>query len=116
VHFLRLIALFLILQAVAQQAHAATYVCTGKVLRIMADHTCPNPDRLSYKTTGTGGTSGPWICTASPAADSLILAAALANKTVKVSIHAINGNTSCSNTSSYTENYYVQLDTEENGS
>ncbi len=90
-------------------AQAAVFSCEGKVVRVMADHTCPDPKRLAYKTSGTGGANGSWICSQSEAADSLVLVALTTKMNVLVQIHQSNGNENCGDIVHYTPHYLFQL-------
>lgn len=101
----------LFLSATALQA--ATFNCEGRVVRVMADHGCPDPGRLAYKTSGTGGGTGAWLCSESQAADSILLLAITTNQEVLVNVRVTEENTDCNAITHYTVHQQLQLRSKE---
>ena len=64
---------------------------------------------LAFKTSGSGGKSGRWMCTKSKEAGSVVLAALAAGKTVEVYIEASDVAGSCTALPDYRDISYLIL-------
>ena len=93
---------------VASFANAADINCGGRVSLIMADHPSCNGN-LAFKTEGSGGGTGIWMCTKSKEATSVVMAAMLADKVVSAYIEAGDVGHVCTQLTHYRQISYVVL-------
>lgn len=90
-------------------AGAADFNCGGRIARVMADHpSCGG--NMAFKTDATGGQGGAWMCTKSKEGSSLVLAAALSDKSVLVYIEGSDVGGVCPNLPHYRNISYVIID------
>ena len=92
----------------ASAANAADINCGGRVSLVMADHPSCN-GHVAFKTEGTGGNVGIWMCTKSKEASAMVMAALLADKALSAYIEAADAGNVCTQLTHYRQVSYVIL-------
>jgi hypothetical protein len=85
--------------------NAADISCGGAISLVMADYPVCGGN-VAFKTTGTGGVNGIWMCAKSKEASTLIMLAQFSGKSLSVYIDN-NGVTSCTTLPHYRDITYV---------